>query len=172
MPSGGSELFPVGLWNHSPLKDHCSRSPESHLSRRTSQSSSDLTVVQEAFSSLDFSTEPFAWLPSLTAPSFSVSACSGTLCSVQLLTFRGSRAPSWVTSSTSVAYTVYALMMLTFLSPAQASPLSSGLVELTARSAFPLTNQLDFHILQVHIIAVGFSSQVCLLPAYRILLKY
>ena len=60
-------------------------------------------------------------------------------------------------------------MMLTFLSPAQASPLSSGLVELTAHSAFPLTNQLDIHILQVHIIAVGFSSQVCLLPAYRIL---
>ena len=77
------------------LKDHCSRSREPHLSRRTSQSSSDLTVMQEAFSSLDFSTEPFTWLPLLTAPSFSVSACSGTLCSVKLLTFRGSRAPSW-----------------------------------------------------------------------------
>lgn len=52
------------------MKDPCSRSPEQHLSRRASQSSSDLTVVQETFSSLDFSTDPFAWLPLLTAPSF------------------------------------------------------------------------------------------------------
>ena len=62
MLGGGAELFPLVGEIPAPLKDRFSRSPELHLAC-TSQSSSDLTIVQETFLSLGFSAELFAWLP-------------------------------------------------------------------------------------------------------------
>lgn len=55
MLNGGAKLFHLVGEIPTPLKDHFSRSPELHLAY-TSQSSSDLTIVQETFVSLGFST--------------------------------------------------------------------------------------------------------------------